>query len=714
MYVGLQAKPPRPYKRSEELLWAVVEKKDKVAGRYEWDSDQEVVGSSSKALDGYDIVTLPEKGYWEEIAPKLWFSHNEYDTSPDQDKEGSKMKDSKGKQRHTKRSVCIQSTRADNPEGHVEEFIREAFTWYRKRRADQEDKGRFMYQIYQPPGGGKKKSPGDDEDLPVGTRLYKRYKLADDRTFDTLFIPGKKELLGLVDAFLQKQGNFAKPGFPDKLGLLLHGPPGTGKTSLIKCLAQYTKRHIVNINLARVSTNQELMDLMYDCSFRVLHEDEPRKLDWDQVIFVMEDIDCATDVIKARKLPPGLAPDKPGGELEKRKSVRFAAGRRQVVKARRKSWGGAGDTQGLPRASTYGSPAARKGEDASDGEEEDEDDGGAFPRCVTDYAGRELTLIARTGSSMESGNKSDKEEGKEDGDDGDEKGDEKKEKPEPESLTKAFDACAESAGLAVPAKGDEATPEDGAEQDKGWGWAAFVANVEKELGSLQALQKLGYYDEDTLKAVAQEWFERLQQAGTKLSIMRKGRAQAELISWAQDWDAGSAASDGGSSDEGDSDDGKKKGQGKKKKGKGGSDSGSDAESDSDESEDDKPSKEEQGADKLNLAGLLNVLDGVVDTPGRIVVMTTNVRQKLDPALIRPGRVNQRLELGYMQEREAMQMISHYLEGEADPETLRPVWRDGQVTPAQLEQLCIENSDIDGIAASLRKRFAASDALPKQA
>lgn len=41
-----------------------------------------------------------------------------------------------------------------------------------------------------------------------------------------------------------------------------------------------------------------------------------------------------------------------------------------------------------------------------------------------------------------------------------------------------------------------------------------------------------------------------------------------------------------------------------------------------------------GCDALNLAGLLNVLDGVVDTPGRIVVMSTNHPEKLDPALIR--------------------------------------------------------------------------------
>ena len=39
------------------------------------------------------------------------------------------------------------------------------------------------------------------------------------------------------------------------------------------------------------------------------------------------------------------------------------------------------------------------------------------------------------------------------------------------------------------------------------------------------------------------------------------------------------------------------------------------------------------------AGLLNVLDGVVDSPNRIVIMTTNHPEKLDPALIRPGRID---------------------------------------------------------------------------
>eukprot|EP00658_Telonema_sp_P-2_P037197 TRINITY_DN26775_c0_g1_i6.p1 TRINITY_DN26775_c0_g1~~TRINITY_DN26775_c0_g1_i6.p1 ORF type:complete len:253 (+),score=103.75 TRINITY_DN26775_c0_g1_i6:273-1031(+) len=52
-------------------------------------------------------------------------------------------------------------------------------------------------------------------------------------------------------------------------------------------------------------------------------------------------------------------------------------------------------------------------------------------------------------------------------------------------------------------------------------------------------------------------------------------------------------------------------------------------------------------DSLSLDGLLTVLDGIVDTPGRILVMTTNHPEKLDPALLRPGRVNMQLELTYL-------------------------------------------------------------------
>ena len=49
----------------------------------------------------------------------------------------------------------------------------------------------------------------------------------------------------------------------------------------------------------------------------------------------------------------------------------------------------------------------------------------------------------------------------------------------------------------------------------------------------------------------------------------------------------------------------------------------------------------QGLNRLTLSGLLNAIDGVTSSEGRIVFMTTNYVDKLDPALIRPGRVDYR-------------------------------------------------------------------------
>ncbi len=49
---------------------------------------------------------------------------------------------------------------------------------------------------------------------------------------------------------------------------------------------------------------------------------------------------------------------------------------------------------------------------------------------------------------------------------------------------------------------------------------------------------------------------------------------------------------------------------------------------------------------VSLSALLNVLNSVGSQEGRVLIMTTNYAGHLDPALIRPGRVDMKLELGY--------------------------------------------------------------------
>lgn len=58
--------------------------------------------------------------------------------------------------------------------------------------------------------------------------------------------------------------------------------------------------------------------------------------------------------------------------------------------------------------------------------------------------------------------------------------------------------------------------------------------------------------------------------------------------------------------------------------------------------------EEDGYHGANVtfSGLLNALDGVASSEERIVVMTTNHPERLDEALVRPGRVDVKAEIGY--------------------------------------------------------------------
>lgn len=54
----------------------------------------------------------------------------------------------------------------------------------------------------------------------------------------------------------------------------------------------------------------------------------------------------------------------------------------------------------------------------------------------------------------------------------------------------------------------------------------------------------------------------------------------------------------------------------------------------------------RGLGQLTLSGILNVLDGVASSEDRILFMTTNYPDRLDPALTRPGRVDMKAYIGF--------------------------------------------------------------------
>ncbi|KAI1759172.1 mitochondrial chaperone BCS1 [Hypoxylon sp. FL1150] len=72
-----------------------------------------------------------------------------------------------------------------------------------------------------------------------------------------------------------------------------------------------------------------------------------------------------------------------------------------------------------------------------------------------------------------------------------------------------------------------------------------------------------------------------------------------------------------------------------------------------------------------LSGLLNVLDGVGSPEGRIVIMTTNKPDRLDSALVRPGRIDMKVMLGNISPKSAEQMFLRMFMPDADGSLLSP-------------------------------------------
>lgn len=412
-------------------------------------------------LSAYTVIASPPFGEWVSVLKREDGSLVEFMRTNKEPDENAGQGGGKIKSMTTHFHLRSTSHNSD-PEELLSGFVTEAYQYYLSRLERQRKDCLFFYQpVYsssQSSGGGG----GRDGGASSANISYKRYALSGAKTFENgFFHPDKNSIMSLVDNFIAKKGKFAVSGFPHKLGLLLHGPPGTGKTSLIKALATYTKRHIISIPLNRIETNQELMDIIYDHHYRVQGQDLPVRLPFSKTIFVMEDVDAACDIVKQRD-----------DDSDSSSSPTF----------------------GLVRGPVQG-PAMK--------------------------------------------------------------------------------------------------------------------------------------------------------------------SEKDLLSTFKKWDL--------------------------------------------------------MADKLNLAGLLNVLDGVLDCPDRIVIMTTNHPEKLDPALIRPGRINKKIYMGYLEGREALEMVRHYFPtvSETESRSIRSSVSRCKVTPATLEMLCGEHETVSGLCQCLSSGSLAADEGTKQ-
>ena len=337
---------------------------------------------------------------------------------------------------------------------YIDDFLNDVKTWYDELRKPKDYRYIMFPEI-------------SDKSINI---CVNKYKLTDSRTFDNYFIPNKFNYKSIINNLINNIGKYSIEGVPKKLGILLHGEPGCGKTTFIKVLSNYTKRHVVNISLEKIKTNKQLFSFMYNLKY----EEKTRLVidyDYSKLIFVLEDIDAISDIVLDR-------------------SIKYVS---------------------------------------------DSDSEKSYNKLFEDFK-KEIK------------------------------------------------------------KDSDVTPEN-----------SFVNNDNKN--------------------------------------------ESKLVSMIQKF------------------------------------------------------KEED--DKLNLSGILNILDGIIDTDNRIVIITTNHIDKLDPALIRPGRIDKIIKLDYIRPCEVIEMLNHFFPDKYnelsnnDKEFINDFFINNDYTPATLEGLCIEKEHLSDVLEFLK-------------
>jgi len=137
--------------------------------------------------------------------------------------------------------------------------------------------------------------------------IWDTYKFHTAKNFNNFFLPEKEKIMRVLQTFCTDKEKYCRLGKQDYLGILLHGLPGCGKTSLIKCIAEYTRRDIYVLKLSEINTDEELKAIFQNETLNIFsnidgvcHGDY--LCPFSGRILVIEDMDVDIQCIKDRAL----------------------------------------------------------------------------------------------------------------------------------------------------------------------------------------------------------------------------------------------------------------------------------------------------------------------------------------------------------------------------------------------------------------------------
>ncbi|CAL0331882.1 unnamed protein product [Lupinus luteus] len=123
-------------------------------------------------------------------------------------------------------------------------------------------------------------------------------------------------------------------------------------------------------------------------------------------------------------------------------------------------------------------------------------------------------------------------------------------------------------------------------------------------------------------------------------------------------------------------------------------------------------------EKFTLSGLLNCVDGLWSSYGeeRIMIFTTNHVEKIDPALLRPGRMDMHINLSFLKAKAFRVLVSNYLDiRDHHPllEQIEDLLEKTEFTPAEVAEQLLRSEDPD-IALDQLLKFLTEKSMKRQA
>ena len=91
---------------------------------------------------------------------------------------------------------------------------------------------------------------------------------------------------------------------------------------------------------------------------------------------------------------------------------------------------------------------------------------------------------------------------------------------------------------------------------------------------------------------------------------------------------------------------------------------------------------------ISLSFLLNLMEGILEMDGRIIIMTTNHINKIDPALIRPGRIDIKINFKLLNSKEINEMVRFYIKEWKDIRVAKEV----KMSHAELMNIIVSSNE----------------------